>query len=79
MLSIVSLISLYEFYFLIKKISKNNILAVTISTFGAFYLFFFVNSALNIHEAKGEFFVLFILLIIIFSDIGGYIVGKIVA
>ena len=76
LLSIVSLISLYEFYFLIKKICKNNILAITISTFGAFYLFFFVNSALNIHEAKGEFFVLFILLIIIFSDIGGYAVGK---
>ena len=78
LLSIASLISLYEFYFLIKKICKNNILAITISTFGAFYLFFFVNSALNIHEAKGEFFVLFILLIIIFSDIGGYIVGKII-
>ena len=76
LLSIVSLISLYEFYFLIKKISKNDILTITISIFGAFYLFFFVNSALNIHEAKGEFFVLFILLIIIFSDIGGYVVGK---
>ena len=76
LLSIASLISLYEFYFLIKKICKNNILAITISTFGAFYLFFFVNSALNIHEAKGEFFLLFILLIIIFSDIGGYAIGK---
>ena len=76
LLSIVSLISLYEFYFLIKKISKNDILTITISIFGAFYLFFFVNSALNIHETKGEFFVLFILLIIIFSDIGGYVVGK---
>ena len=76
LLSIASLISLYEFYFLIKKICKNNIFAITISTFGAFYLFFFVNSALNIHEAKGEFFLLFILLIIIFSDIGGYAIGK---
>ena len=76
LLSIVSLISLYEFYFLIKKIFKKNILAITILTLSAFYLFFFVNSALNIHEVKGEFFVLFILLIIIFSDIGGYVVGK---
>ena len=76
LLSIASLISLYEFFFIIKKICKNTLLAITIFTLSAFYLLFFINSALNIHKTNGEFFVLFILLIIIFSDIGGYVVGK---
>jgi phosphatidate cytidylyltransferase len=76
LLSIASLISLYEFFFIIKKVCKNILLAITIFTLSAFYLLFFINSALNIHKTNGEFFVLFILLIIIFSDIGGYVVGK---
>jgi len=78
LLSIVSLITLYEFFFLIKKIYKNIFFTIIVTILSGFYLTYFVGSAVNIHEGKGEFFVLFILLIIIFSDVGGYVVGKII-
>ena len=77
LLSIASLISLYEFFFLIKKIYKNKFITIIVTILSGFYLTYFVSSAVYIHDGKGEFFVLFILLIIIFSDVGGYIVGKI--
>ena len=76
LLLIVSAISLYEFFFLIKKIYKDIFVKLIFWIISGYYLALFFNSALDIREAKGEFFVLFILLIIIFSDVGGYIVGK---
>ena len=78
LLSIASLISLYEFFFLIKKVYKNKFFTIIVTILSGFYLTYFVGSAVDIHDEKGEFFVLFILLIIIFSDVGGYIVGKII-
>ena len=78
LLSIASLISLYEFFFLIKKIYKNKFITIIVTILSGFYLTYFVVSAADMHDEKGEFFVLFILLIIIFSDIGGYVVGKII-
>ena len=78
LLLIVSVISLYEFFFLIKKIYKDIFVKLIFWIISGCYLAIFFNSAFDIRESKGEFFVLFILLIIIFSDIGGYIVGKIV-
>ena len=78
LLLIVSLISMYEFFFLIKKIYKDIFVKFIILFLSGYYLTLFFNSALDIREAKGEFFILFILLIIIFSDVGGYIVGKII-
>ncbi len=78
LLSIASLISLYEFFFLIKKVYKNKFFKIIVTILSGFYLTYFVGSAVDIHDEKGEFFVLFILLIIIFSDIGGYVIGKII-
>ena len=78
LLLIVSAISLYEFFFLIKKIYKDIFVKLIFWIISGYYLALFFYSALDIRESKGEFFVLFILLIIIFSDVGGYIVGKIV-
>ena len=78
LLLIVSAISLYEFFFLIKKIYKDIFVKLIFWIISGYYLALFFNSALNIRESKGEFFVLYILLIIIFSDVGGYTVGKIV-
>jgi len=78
LLLIVSAISLYEFFFLIKKIYKDIFVKLIFCIISGYYLALFFNSALNIRESKGEFFVLYILLIIIFSDVGGYTVGKIV-
>ena len=89
LLLIVSITALYEFFFLIKKIYLNKKQSEKIETkiediffkfsfwfFGSCYLAIFFSTAQDIRELKGEFFVLFILLIIIFSDIGGYVVGK---
>ena len=91
LLLIVSVTALYEFFFLIKKIYLNKKQSGNIETkiediffkfsfwfFGSSYLAIFFSTAQDIRELKGEFFVLFILLIIIFSDVGGYIVGKII-
>ena len=78
LLLIVSAISLYEFFFLIKKIYKDIFVKLIFWIISGCYLAIFFNSALDIRESKGEFFVLYILLIIIFSDVGGYTVGKIV-
>ena len=90
LLLIVSVTALYEFFFLIKKIYLNKKQSGNIETkieaiffkfsfwfFAGCYLAIFFSTAQDIRELKGEFFVLFILLIIIFSDVGGYIVGKI--
>ena len=84
LLLIVTLTAMYEFLFLIKKIylNKKQIEDIFVKFLFWFlsiwYLAIFFNTALDIRELKSEFFVLFILLIIIFSDIGGYIVGKII-
>ena len=91
LLLVVSVTALYEFFFLIKKIYLNKKQSGNIETkiediffkfsfwfFGGWYLAVFFSTAQDIRELKGEFFVLFILLIIIFSDVGGYIVGKII-
>ena len=82
LLLIVSVTALYEFFFLIKKIYLNkkqieDIFVKFLFWFlSGWYLAIFFSTAQDIRELKGEFFVLFILLIIIFSDVGGYIVGK---
>ena len=89
LLLIVTLTALYEFLFLIKKIYLNKKQSGNTETkiediffkflfwfFGVWYLAIFFSIAQDIRELKGEFFVLFILLIIIFSDIGGYAIGK---
>ena len=78
LLLIVSVTALYEFFFLIKKIYNDIFVKLIFWFFGGYYLSFFFNSAIDIRETKGQFFVLFILLIIIFSDVGGYVVGKFV-
>ena len=84
LLLIVSVTALYEFFFLIKKIYLNkkqieDIFVKFLFWFlSGWYLAIFFSTAQDIRELKGEFFVLFILLIIIFSDVGGYIVGKII-
>ena len=84
LLLIVSVTALYEFFFLIKKIylNKKQIEDIFVKFlfwfFSGWYLAIFFSTAQDIRELKGEFFILFILLIIIFSDVGGYIVGKII-
>jgi len=76
LLIIASIISFIEFNNLLKKIWKKNKLSkYLISLIFFVYLLFFIYSASQIYQ-KSLTGLIFILMICIFSDIGGYIVGK---
>jgi len=76
LLTITSLISCYEFFNLSKKFLKNNFL-LTLTTILSFtYLSFFTYVSYEITISYGKILFLFILLTCIFSDIGGYVIGK---
>ncbi len=77
LLIITSIVSFFEFNNLIKKIwitDKGKIFFINLTSI--FFLIFFIYSAYKIGLNKQAF--IFILFICIFSDIGGYIIGKIV-
>ena len=73
LLTVASIISFIEFNNLIKKIwksKKSTIFFLNIVSF--FYLIFFIYSAYDFIRIE----IIFVLLICILSDIGGYVVGK---
>ena len=75
---IASVVSFFEFNNLIYKIWKKNvILKNSINIISFFYLLFFIYSAFSIYE-KSLVSIILILVICIFSDIGGYVIGKII-
>ena len=76
LLIIVSLISWFEFFNLTIKIYKNTFLKLILSLLNFSVLFLFSYSAYKIRNETGELIILFILLVCIFSDVGGYVVGK---
>ena len=76
LLIIVSLISWFEFFNLTIKIYKNTFLKLILSLLNFSVLFLFSYSAYKIRNEAGELIILFILLVCIFSDVGGYVVGK---
>ena len=70
-----SIISFFEFSKLIKIIFKNRNISITlINLITIIYLIFFIYAAYDIAEINLN--ILFIILVCIFSDIGGYVVGK---
>ena len=69
-LSLFFLATCYEWF----KMNKKNDL---VKLFGTIFLFFSFYSAFNIREKSGIDFFIFIILICIFTDIGGYIFGKV--
>ena len=74
----VSIISFYEFNNLIKKTykrKKNKIYLFNLISF--LYLSFFIFTAYDIHS-NSVISLLFIILICVFSDTGGYVVGKLI-
>ncbi len=78
LLLIVSIITFYEFNNLIIKIIKNKrkekfILNILI----LIYLIFFIYIGYNLNQ-KSQLDLIFILLLCIFSDTGGYVVGKLI-
>ena len=76
LLSIVSLICWYEFINISKKIWKNKNIVIIPIIISFLLLFIFLHTANNIRIDFGEETILFILLVCVFSDIGGYVVGK---
>ena len=76
LLIVVSLISWFEFFNLTIKIYKNFFLKLIFSLLNFSLLFLFAYSAYKVRNEAGELIILFIMLVCIFSDIGGYVVGK---
>ncbi len=76
LLIVVSSISLSEFFNLVKKIYKKIVPRLTLLILSFLVLLFFIYSAYKIRSDHAEITIIFILLICIFSDIGGYVVGK---
>ena len=78
MLVIISIISFDEFNNLFKNIfkKKNNSLNLAVF-FSMLYLFFFIFASYNIYQYP-PFELIFIILVCIFSDTGGFFIGKLV-
>ena len=76
LLTIISLICWFEFINLSKRIWKKKIIIIIPITISFFLLFVFLYTAYEIRTDFGEETVLFVLLVCVFSDIGGYVVGK---
>ena len=76
LLSIVSFICWFEFINLVRKIwkTKTIIILPIISSF--LFLCLFIHTAYKFRIEEGAISILFVLGICVFSDIGGYIVGK---
>tara|TARA_B100001769_G_C22076830_1_gene579950 strand:+ start:507 stop:1184 length:678 start_codon:yes stop_codon:yes gene_type:complete len=78
LLIIFLILCFYEFYNLINKIYKNKILATIFIFLTTLYLFFFYFLLIKTKVEFGEGLILILLSTCIFSDIGGYVVGKLI-
>ncbi len=76
LLSIISFICWFEFINLTKRIWKKKTLIIFPIILSFLFLCIFIHAAYNFRIEEGEVEILFVLGICIFSDIGGYIVGK---
>ena len=76
LLSIVSFICWFEFINLVKKIWKTKTLMILPIILSFLFLCLFIHTAYKIRLEDGTITILFVLGICIFSDIGGYIIGK---
>ena len=75
LLIIASIICFFEFNIIVKKIWKRKKTSIYFANLICFfYLIFFTYSAFNF--GKIETNILYVLLVCIFSDVGGYIIGK---
>ncbi len=76
LLSIVSFICWFEFIYLAKKIWETKTLIILPIILSFLFLCLFIHTAYKFRVEEGVITILFILGICIFSDIGGYTVGK---
>ena len=71
-----SILCLYEFNNLIRKIYKNKLIIIISLLLVMSYLYFFYFLLIKIRSEYGEEAILILLISCFFSDIGGYFVGK---
>ena len=71
-------LSFYEFYYLINKINLSKILNKILLILIGLYLYLFYFLMVKIKISIGEEIILILLISCILSDIGGYVVGKLV-
>ena len=76
LLSIVSFICWFEFINLVKKIWKTKTIIILPIILSFLFLCLFIHTAYKFRIEEGAISILFVLGICVFSDIGGYIVGK---
>ena len=76
LLSIVSFICWIEFINLVKKIWKKKTISILLIVLSFLFLSLFIYTAYEYRIEQGAINILFVLGICIFSDIGGYIIGK---
>ena len=76
LLFIVSFICWLEFINLSKKIWKKKIIIILPIVLSFLFLLFFIYTAYKFRMDKGAAAILFVLGVCVFSDIGGYIIGK---
>ena len=76
LLSIVSFICLFEFINLAKKIWKTKNIIYLPIILSILFLCLFIHTAYKFRIDQGASAILFVLTVCIFSDIGGYIIGK---
>ena len=76
LLSIVSFICWFEFINLAKRIWKKKPIIIFPIILSFLFLYLFILTAYKIRIEEGAVAILFVLGICIFSDIGGYIIGK---
>ena len=72
------LLCFYEFYDLINKINKNKFINLILISLIGLYLYFFYFLLTKIKFEFGETVILILILACIFSDIGGYVTGKLI-
>jgi len=78
LLFVVSFFCGQEFFNIVKKIKGNSNLKGILNIFCIALLLLFTYSAYTIKATGGPETVLFLLLVCIFSDIGGYVIGKMI-
>ncbi|WP_440656587.1 phosphatidate cytidylyltransferase [Candidatus Pelagibacter sp. HIMB1509] len=76
LVTIFLIICFYEFYNLINKINLNKFFSILLTFLIGFYLYIFYLILISIKAQLGEEVILILLITCIFSDIGGYIFGK---
>ena len=73
-----SILCFYEFFNLINKIYKNKFFATILFLLIGLYLYFFHFLLVRLKIESGEEVILILLISCIFSDIGGFVVGKLI-